>query len=48
MYSGPRTNKGGDYLRANIGMTSGKLPLREPSPVNGNADIVRKPVRKKK
>ena len=47
MYSGPRTNKGADYLRGNIDQIS-RGALRGASPVNGNADIVRKPVRKKK
>jgi hypothetical protein len=37
IYGGPREIKGGDYLRANIGATSGKPPLLPPSPVNGNA-----------
>jgi hypothetical protein len=43
MYSGPRTNKGADYLRGNIDQVS-RGALRGASPVNGNADTVRKPV----
>jgi hypothetical protein len=44
MFGGPNTIKGGDYLRANLGMTSGGIP-RKVSPVNGNADTVRKPAK---
>lgn len=47
MYGGPKTIKGGDYLRANLGMTSGGIP-RTVSPINGNADTVRKPVKRGK
>lgn len=44
MFGGPRGIKGGDYLRANISLNSGGV-LREASPVNGNADTVRKTVK---
>ena len=45
MYGAPRGIKGKDYLRGNIGQTSGGV-LRQASPVNGNADTVRKPVKR--
>lgn len=41
MYGGPRGIKGGDYLRGNISQDSGGV-LRQASPVNGNANTVRK------
>ena len=47
MYGGPRGKKGGDYLRGNVSQNSGGV-LREASPVNGNADTVRKPVKRGK
>lgn len=47
MFGGPKTIKGGDYLRANISQNSGGLP-RIASSVNGNLDTVRKPVKRGK
>lgn len=47
MYGGPREIKGGDYLRANIEKNSGGV-LGVASTVNGNADTVRKIVRRGK
>ena len=45
MYGGPRGIKGGDYLRGNIDQISRGV-LGGASPVNGNADTVRKPVKR--
>lgn len=47
MFGGPKTIKGGDYLRANIGLNSGGLPNLA-SYVNGNLDTVRKPAKSAK
>lgn len=47
MFGGPKTIKGGDYLRANISQNSGGVPGIA-SPINGNADTVRKPVKRGK
>jgi hypothetical protein len=45
MFGGPRGIKGGDYIRGNVGQTSGGDAYSHPTSVNGNLDTVRKPVK---